>query len=578
VPPRGLRARLTVAFLGTVAAALTLSGVLVVDGIDRELRAQEVALLTARREAVVAVVRSVALDAAAGGAVVRSNGTLARAVRNRFSLQNPELQVLATTIARADVRITFGAWDADKESFQAIPDGEFLISSEGIEATADEARAGVLVDPQVATFGGSTLVGAVEVRLESPLTTRVSRLREVTNLVILIGLAAMGLAIGLAALSARRFARPVGMLAAAATAIGDGDLSVRVPTGPEIAANDEMKALLEKFNLMASRLEATVRALRRERDRGQEHLADVSHELRTPLAALRAFVDLLADAGAADEATRKRLLDEAGRQLERMDALTANILELSRFDAGIARPVFVLADLRASVRAAIEQAAVAARRRGVAVEERLPARRVMVRHDAALVGQAVSNLVANALKFTPRGGIVAIEVQPLATGAARIVVRDSGVGISPDELPRIFDRFYRGTEGLAAAGTAARATGSGLGLSIVKSIVDMHAGRIVVESLVGTGTTFTLTLPIDPEATSAEPSEPPPSQASASLVSVGRRAAALLGEVAKTSLRLRRVLQAEPPSSTVEKADGQADAEPPAGSPTHPTQGEEHRP
>jgi len=329
---------------------------------------------------------------------------------------------------------------------------------------------------------------------------------------------------------------------------------------------------------MASRLEATVRALRRERDRGQEHLADVSHELRTPLAALRAFVDLLADAGTADEATRKRLLDEAGRQLERMDALTANILELSRFDAGIARPVFVLADLRASVRAAIEQAAVAARRRGVAVEERLPARRVMVRHDAALVGQAVSNLVANALKFTPRGGIVAIEVQPLATGAARIVVRDSGVGISPDELPRIFDRFYRGTEGLAAAGTAARATGSGLGLSIVKSIVDMHAGRIVVESLVGTGTTFTLTLPIDPEATSAEPSEPPPSQASASLVSVGRRAAALLGEVAKTSLRLRRVLQAEPPSSTVEQADGQADAEPPTGSPTHPAQGEERRP
>ncbi len=89
---------------------------------------------------------------------------------------------------------------------------------------------------------------------------------------------------------------------------------------------------------MASRLETTVGALKRERDRGQEHLADVSHELRTPLAALRAFVDLLDEDGTTDPATRKRLLSEAGRQLERTDALTANDLELSPFDAGIARP------------------------------------------------------------------------------------------------------------------------------------------------------------------------------------------------------------------------------------------------
>jgi hypothetical protein len=147
-----------------------------------------------------------------------------------------------------------------------------------------------------------------------------------------------------------------------------------------------------------------------------------------------------------------------------------------------------------------------------------------------------------------------VAVRPLATGAATITISDNGVGISAEELPRIFDRFYRGTEGLAAARKATRASGSGLGLAIVKSIVDMHAGRIVVESLIGNGTSFTLTLPVDPELIADETVEPAPApQGPSSLISVGRRAAALLGEVAKTSLRLRQVLRADASSSTLEE-------------------------
>jgi K+-sensing histidine kinase KdpD len=218
-------------------------------------------------------------------------------------------------------------------------------------------------------------------------------------------------------------------------------------------------------------------------------------------------------------------------------------------------------DMRSSVRAAVEQAAAGARRAGVAVDERMPTRKVLVRHDPALVGQAVANLVANSLKFTARGGSVLVSVQLLATGAATVTVRDTGVGISSDELPRIFDRFYRGTEGLAAANRAARATGSGLGLAIVKSIVDMHAGRIVVESLPGEGASFALTFPADPESLGDELPETPVAPAGpATLVSFGRRAAALLGEVAKTSLRLRRVLRADPPSSTVSETPASSSA------------------
>lgn len=549
--PRGLRARLTIAFLGIVVISLALSGYLVVDRVSQEFETQERDAQETRTAAVSSAVRSLAQSVAGTQGIIDDTGQLNLEVRERFLLQDSEIQQLALEIARADVRIRFGTWNPDKEFFSPSAESEFLISSDGAILDPKESRDSILLEPSVVLLGGAPASIGIEVTLISPLTTRAWRVAEITRTIAFVAVLAMIVAIIVSAFAAARFAKPVQLLSETATAISDGDLAARVPTGLRVAANDEMVALLDQFNLMADRLQGSMQALRRERDRGREHLADVSHELRTPLAALRAFVDLLQDP-TTDSATKKRLLSEAGRQLERMDALTSNILELSRFDAGIARPVFLIADMRASVRAAVEQAAAGARRAGVAVDERMPTRKVLVRHDTALVGQAVANLVANALKFTPRGGSVFVSVQLLSTGAATVTVRDTGVGISSDELPRIFNRFYRGTEGLAAANRATRAMGSGLGLAIVKSIVDMHAGRVVVESLPDEGASFALTFPADPEAVGEEvPESTTVSPGPATLVSFGRRAAALLGEVAKTSLRLRRVLRADPPSSTV---------------------------
>ena len=534
-----------------MAISLALSGYLVVDRVSHEFETQERAAQAARTSAVSSAVRSLAQSVAGAKGIIDSRGRLNAKVRERFLLQDPELQQLSLAIARSDVRVRFGTWNPDKEFFSPAAESEFLISSDGAVLEPGEARDSILLEPSVVIIDGGPRSIGIEVTLISPLTTRAWRVAGITGTITFVGILAMIVAIIISTIAAARFAKPVQLLSETATAISDGDLSARVPTGIEVAANDEMVALLDQFNLMADRLQGSMQALRRERDRGQEHLADVSHELRTPLAALRAFVDLLQEPS-TDEATRRKLFVEAGRQLERMDSLTSNILELSRFDAGIARPIFLVADMRASVQLAVEQAAAGARRAGVAVDERMPTRKVLVRHDSALVGQAVANLVANALKFTTRGGSVLVSVQLLSTGAATVTVRDTGVGISSDELPRIFDRFYRGTEGLAAANRAARATGSGLGLAIVKSIVDMHAGRIVVESLPGEGTSFALTFPADPEAVGEEvPETAVTSTGPATLVSFGRRAAALLGEVAKTSLRLRRVLRADPPSSTV---------------------------
>ncbi len=148
----------------------------------------------------------------------------------------------------------------------------------------------------------------------------------------------------------------------------------------------------------------------------------------------------------------------------------------------------------------------AAERKGIALTATLPDRPIRIHHDAPRVGQVVTNLVGNALKFTRRGGAVRVTARQEPDGGVRIEVADTGVGIHPAELPRIFERFYRGSEA-----NEARSTGSGLGLAIVKSIVDMHHGSIEVESRVGYGSRFVVTLPRDPrettgpEATSGDP-------------------------------------------------------------------------
>ena len=339
----------------------------------------------------------------------------------------------------------------------------------------------------------------MEVTLSNPYTFRATALANVTGLLAAIALFALGMSVVVSAAMARRFTTPLRRLTEASRGLAEGDLSRRVPPGQVRAGSSELAELAVQFNAMADRLEESVEIIRRDRDRSRDFLADVSHELRTPLAALRTFNELLREGADADPAARAEFIESSGQQIERLDWLAQNLLELSKLDSGLVLLDLRPDDLRAAIESAVEQSTGAARKRGIELSLHLPSSPVRIRHDPQRIGQVVANLVANAVKFTGRGGSVAVDVAATADGA-RIDVVDTGVGIEAAELPFIFDRFYRGSRA-----NEARGSGSGLGLAIARSIVEMHGGGIEVESRVGSGSRFSVSLPRDPRLIAGSP-------------------------------------------------------------------------
>ncbi|HET9614520.1 MAG TPA: HAMP domain-containing sensor histidine kinase, partial [Candidatus Limnocylindrales bacterium] len=356
-------------------------------------------------------------------------------------------------------------------------------------------------DPLLWQATSSGFNWAIQVRLSNPYTFRQTAIENVATVSAAVGALALGIAVIVAAAMALRVTTPLRRLTEASRALAEGQLGERISHADIRAGSSEIAALATQFNAMADQVEESVERIRRDRDRSRDFLADVSHELRTPIAALLTFNELLTERAGDDPGARAEFLQNSRTQLERLDWLAQNLLELSKLDSGLVLLDLRPDDLRVAVESAVEQARPAARRRDLTLDLVMPDAPIRIRHDPQRVGQVVTNLVGNAVKFTEPGGRVTIRVAPAADGAT-IEVRDTGVGIQPAELPRIFERFYRGS-----LANEARGSGSGLGLAIVRSIVDMHHGAVEVSSQLGAGTTFTVSLPADPRR-AAEPAEP----------------------------------------------------------------------
>jgi signal transduction histidine kinase len=459
--------------------------------------------LTVRAATVREFVVGVGIQFGGGRPIVTADNTVDSVFAQRLA-EPASIRLIADRLGQANVQIRIGSPTRLANGVDGIIASPSAVFSATLAAAPQpgQSREPISVTQVYRIDQSDVFSYAVEVTLSDPYTFKASTLQDVARLLLVIAIVTLGLAVILASWLTRRFTTPLRRLTDASRHLAEGNLNSRVPTRQALAGGAEIAALSAQFNAMAAQLQESVEIIRRDRDRSRDFLADVSHELRTPLAALRTFNELLLEKAGNDPETRAEFLQASAQQIERLDWLAQNLLELSKLDSGLVLLDLRPEDLRAAVESAVEQADAAAQRRGVHLALHLPDAPVRIRHDPLRIGQVVTNLVGNALKFTPRNGSVDVELRPSAEGA-EIEVRDTGVGIDATELPRIFDRFYRGSRA-----NEARGSGSGLGLAIVKSIVDMHGGRISVESRLGAGTTFVVALPRDPRTEMVSASGP----------------------------------------------------------------------
>jgi signal transduction histidine kinase len=300
--------------------------------------------------------------------------------------------------------------------------------------------------------------------------------------VLISGLAALVIAAVVGFLIGRAISDPLLSLASTARRMADGDMSARA----SLTRRDEIGDLAHQFNGMAENLESTFKDLRSERDSLKRFVADASHELRTPITALATFNELLQGSAANDPEARQEFLQESATQLARLQWITSNLLDLSRLDAGIAGLVLATTNAGDIVQAAIVDSRARASDKAVQLALELPAEPVLLVCDGKRMEIAVGNLVSNAVKFVQPGGAVTVRVEADEL-RVRFIVSDDGPGISTEDAPHIFERFYRGR------GT--NGEGAGLGLAITQSVAQAHGGSIGVTTQPGQGSIFTLDLP-----------------------------------------------------------------------------------
>lgn len=334
-------------------------------------------------------------------------------------------------------------------------------------------------------------VGAPSATLYDPARRQITRLAG-------FGLLALLCAVTAALHISLSIARPLDRLRLAARAFGEGDLAARAP----IEGSPRLAQLGATFNAMAEHIEEREKRFN-ELDRlKSEFVSNASHELRTPLTTIKVLTRLLLRGG-LDEAKQREYLETIAVECDRQIDLVLNLLDLSRIEAGAYELTLGRVDTAEVLNSCLKSQSRAAEFRRHQLELKTAAELPAVRADQKALRRVISNLVENAIKYTPDGGQITLAGRR-GGDQVEISVTDNGRGIPPQDLPVLFDKFHRGRPAPVAADGALAAAlpeleevpGIGLGLYLARNVIEQMGGRISVESEVGRGSTFTLRLPV----------------------------------------------------------------------------------
>ena len=342
-------------------------------------------------------------------------------------------------------------------------------NGEKVPQNALENAMPVQVDEKVVGWLIATHEGFVKNPAETLFLNRI-------NLLLVIGaIAAMVVSLLLGIFLARTLTRPIREITTATRAIADGNLEQKVP----VRSRDELGELATSFNLMSAELARSINSRR-------QMTADIAHELRTPISVILGHVDAMDDGVMPASSDTFDIIREEANRLGR---LVEDLRTLSRADAG----ELVLVRRMANVKTLLNKVSMAhlplTHEKNISLQVEISPDLPEIYVDRDRMAQVLDNLLNNAFRYTPKGGRITLYAERVTDGI-EIRVQDTGPGISPEELTHVFDRFYRTDKSRQRM-----SGGSGLGLSIAKSIVEMHDGNIWVESKPGEGSTFVIRLP-----------------------------------------------------------------------------------
>jgi two-component system sensor histidine kinase BaeS len=286
---------------------------------------------------------------------------------------------------------------------------------------------------------------------------------------------------------ARSLTRPLASLTNAAEQMKLGNYSKRAEP---LKSHDELGRLALTFNSMADTIESDVNELRKQEQLRRELLANMAHDLATPLTAIQGFSEALADNVISDPESRQETAQLIGREVQRMRRLVADMQQMTSLESGRAPLDLAPLDLHALVDETLAVIQPECDQAGITLQNEIPSGTPLVQADSDRITQVLLNLLDNARRHTSAGGKLSVGAKPEGSKLA-VWVSDTGSGIDPAALPYIFERFYK-----ADRSRTGSASGSGLGLSIVKAIIMAHGGTVSAESTPGQGTRVTFTLPV----------------------------------------------------------------------------------